>query len=48
MVRMIDTKSDNGHGPFGSTSHTAGPKRLRGAATVHDNPGVPETAEDED
>jgi hypothetical protein len=36
---MIDTKPDNAYGPFGSTSRTAGPKRLR-RIEMHDNPGA--------
>jgi hypothetical protein len=39
---MIDTKSDNGHGPFGSTSRTAGPKRFEEERPMHDNPGANE------
>jgi hypothetical protein len=35
---MIDTKSDNAYGPFGSTSRTAGPKRFREEERMHDNP----------
>jgi len=35
---MIDTKTDNGYGPFGSTSGPAGPKRLEEARAMHDNP----------
>ena len=35
---MIDTKPDNGHGPFGSTSRTAGPKRFSREEAMHDNP----------
>jgi hypothetical protein len=37
---MIDTKSDDAYGPFGSTCRTAGPKRLRGGTGMHDNPGA--------
>jgi hypothetical protein len=35
---MIDTNSGNGYGPFGSTSRTAGPKRIREDRAMHDNP----------
>jgi hypothetical protein len=35
---MIDTKADNGYGPFGSTSGAAGPKRSEEARPMHDNP----------
>ncbi|HZC75789.1 MAG TPA: hypothetical protein VE220_07420 [Gaiellaceae bacterium] len=34
---MIDTKSGNGYGPFGSTSRTAGPNPEQ-EVPVHDNP----------
>jgi hypothetical protein len=39
---MIDTKSDNAYGPFGSTSRTAGPKRCEEVRAMHDNPGANE------
>ncbi|HJU36028.1 MAG TPA: hypothetical protein VJ716_01235 [Gaiellaceae bacterium] len=35
---MIDTKPDNGYGPFGSTLRTAGPNRFREEEAMHDNP----------
>jgi hypothetical protein len=35
---MIGTKTDNGYGPFGSTSRTAGPKAISGGMSVHENP----------
>jgi hypothetical protein len=35
---MIDTKSDNGYGPFGSTSRPPGPKQFEEAKAMHDNP----------
>ena len=35
---MIDTKSDNAYGPFGSTSRTAGPNRFQEERAMHDNP----------
>jgi hypothetical protein len=38
---MIDTKSGNGYGPFGSTSRTAGPNRI-GRQPMHDNPRATE------
>jgi hypothetical protein len=39
---MIDTKSDNAYGPFGSTFRTAGPKRFQEEGTMHDNPRATE------
>jgi hypothetical protein len=39
---MIDTKPDNAYGPFGSTSRTAGPKRIREDRAMHDNPRATE------
>jgi hypothetical protein len=39
---MIDTKSDNAYGPFGSTSRTAGPKRFREDLQMHENPRASE------
>jgi hypothetical protein len=39
---MIDTKADNDHGPFGSTSRTAGPKRFQEERAMHDNPRATE------
>jgi hypothetical protein len=35
---MIGPKSDNGYGPFGSTSGLAGPKRFREERAMHENP----------
>jgi hypothetical protein len=35
---MIDTKSDIGYGPFGSTSRPAGPKQFEEETAMHDNP----------
>ena len=35
---MIDTESDIGYGPFGSTSRPTGPKRFGGGVPMHDNP----------
>ena len=39
---MIDTKTDNAYGPFGSTSRTDGPKRFQEDSAMHDNPGATE------
>jgi hypothetical protein len=41
-MRMIDTKSDNAYGPFGSTSRTDGPKRFQEDRAMHDNPRATE------
>ena len=38
IAGMIDTKPDNGYGPFGSTLRTAGPNRFREVEAMHDNP----------
>jgi hypothetical protein len=35
---MIDTKADNGYGPFGSTWRPTGPKRFGEERAMHDNP----------
>jgi hypothetical protein len=39
---MIDTNPDNAYGPFGSTSRTAGPKRIEEDRAMHDNPRATE------
>ena len=45
---MIDTKSDNAYGPFGSTSRTAGPKRrFTRRQPVHDNPRANEDEQEQ-
>ena len=41
-MRMIDTKTDNAYGPFGSTSRTAGPNRFQEERAMHDNPRATE------
>jgi hypothetical protein len=39
---MIDTKSDNAYGPFGSTSRTDGPNPFCKEDEMHDNPEATE------
>jgi hypothetical protein len=44
---MIDAKSDNAYGPFGSTSRAAGPKRFEGGEPEAREPARPTEEEQE-